>query len=59
MEVDPGGDLGDEDERDDPVDAGAERWPPAGVDDEMVALLPEVLEAVPGVTDDEQPGRCQ
>ena len=55
MEVDPGGDLSDEDERDDQVDACAERWPPTGVDDEVVALLPQVLEAVPDVSDDKQP----
>src|SRR2546421_13121700 len=56
MEVDAGCDLAHEDERNDPVDACAERWPPACVADEVVTFLPEVLEAVSGVADDEQPG---
>src|SRR2546423_13613239 len=49
VEVDAGCDLDDEYKRDDPVDTCAERWPPAGVCDEMVSLLPEVLENVRGV----------
>jgi hypothetical protein len=45
-EVDPRDDLDPDDERDDPVDGGAERWPPSGAGDELAALLPRVLDPV-------------
>ena len=32
----------------DPVDDGAERWPPSGVGDELGVMLPKVLQAVAG-----------
>src|SRR2546430_724972 len=38
MEIDANCDLGDEDDRDDPIYACAERGPPAGIGDETVAL---------------------
>src|SRR4051794_11929818 len=55
VQVDPGRDLDDQDEGDNQVDTCAERGPPAGIGDEMVSLLPEVLEAMPEVSSDEQP----
>src|SRR5690242_21958740 len=48
---------GGEDSGDDPVDGGAERWPPARVPDEVRAVLPQILQAVTGQAEHEQPGR--
>src|SRR5690349_13094350 len=48
---------GGEDSGDDPVDGGAERWPPARVPDEVRAVLPQVLQAVAGQPEHEQPCR--
>jgi hypothetical protein len=45
VEVDAGGDQEHEDCRGDPVDDETERWPPAGVGDMVVAVLPEVFES--------------
>src|ERR1700749_1939438 len=49
--------YGGEDSGDDPVDGGAERWPPARVPDEVRAVLPQILQAVAGQPEHEQPGR--
>src|SRR5262249_54359013 len=49
--------CGGEDSGGDPVDRGAERWPPAGVPDELSAVLPQILQAVPGQSEHEQPRR--
>src|SRR2546423_7746772 len=57
MEVDADGYLDDQDRGHKPVDRGAERWPPAGVVNEVTPLLPEVLEAMTGESDHEQPRR--
>src|SRR5947199_7834529 len=46
-----------EDSGGDPVDRGAERWPPARVPDEVRAVLPQILQAVAGQPEHEQPGR--
>src|ERR1700748_2200800 len=46
-----------EDSGDDPVDGGAERRPPARVPDEVRAVLPQILKAVAGQPQDEQPRR--
>src|SRR3954469_1044157 len=43
----------------DEVDRQTERRPPARVGDELAAVLPQVLEPVPGEADDEQPRRCR
>jgi hypothetical protein len=51
VEVDAGGDQDHQDGRGDPVDDEAERWPPAGVGDIVVAVLPEVFEPVAGEAD--------
>ena len=56
VEVNAGDDLDGDDRRDCPIDHEAERRPPAGVGDELAAVLPEVFEAVAGETRDEQPG---
>src|ERR1700732_5400502 len=48
---------GGEDSGDDPVDGGAERWPPARVTDEVPAVLPQILQAVACQPQHEQPGR--
>jgi hypothetical protein len=50
-----GRDLDDDDRGYDPVDGHAERWPPSGVGDEVAAMLPEILEAVPDKAHDEEP----
>jgi hypothetical protein len=57
VEVDAGGDQEHEDGRGDPVDDEAERWPPAGVGDMVVAVLPEVFESVAGEAEHQQPCR--
>src|SRR5258705_6750848 len=46
-----------EDSGGDPVDGGAERWPPARVPDEVRAVLPQILQAVAGQPEHEQPCR--
>src|SRR6185312_2444354 len=46
-----------EDAGGDPVDGGAERWPPARVPDEVGAVLPQILQAVTGQPEHEQPCR--
>src|SRR4029453_13100488 len=48
---------GGEDRGGDPVDGGAERWPPARVPDEVCAVLPQILQAVAGQPEHEQPCR--
>src|SRR5689334_2479397 len=48
---------GGEDSGGDPVDGGAERWPPARVPDEVRAVLPQILQAVAGQPEHEQPCR--
>ena len=42
-------DCAGEDSGGDPVDRGAERWPPARVPDELGAVLPQILQAVAGL----------
>src|SRR5215475_8613007 len=49
--------CGGEDPGGDPVDRGAERWPPARVPDELSAVLPQILQAVPGQPEHEKPRR--
>src|SRR5205814_9821799 len=56
VEVDARRDLDEEDGGDEPVDGSAEGWPPARIGDELVALLPEVLESVAGKADHQDPG---
>src|SRR3954452_20554259 len=58
MKVDSCGYLDDQDRGDEPVDSGAEWRPPPSVGHVLAAFLPEVLEPVPGVADNEQPHRC-
>src|SRR5207342_245891 len=48
---------GGEDSGGDPVDGGAERRPPARVPDEVCAVLPQILQAVAGQPEHEQPRR--
>src|SRR5215472_14864570 len=55
VEVGAGGDQDHEDRRGYPVDDQAERWPPAGAGDIVVAVLPEVFEPVAGEADYQQP----
>src|SRR5947199_7080765 len=50
-------DLDGEDDGDEPVDSGAERRPPPCAGDVVAALLPEVLETVACVAQDQEPGR--
>src|SRR6266480_5774105 len=50
-------DRGGEDSGGDPVDGGAERWPPARIPDEVRAVLPQILQAVAGQPEHEQPCR--
>jgi hypothetical protein len=52
-----GGDQEHEDRRGYPVHDEAERWPPAGVGDIAVVVLPEVLEPVGGEAEHQQPCR--
>src|SRR4051812_36562076 len=54
-EVQARGDFDDEDRCDHEVDGHAERRPPAGVGDEVGAVLPEVFESVSGQRGDQQP----
>src|SRR4051794_7262020 len=56
-EVETGQDRDGDDRGGDEVDAGAERWPPAGVGDEAGAVLPQVFQAVAGEPGHEQPRR--
>src|SRR5437867_2772006 len=49
--------CGGEDSGGDPVDRGAERWPPARVPDELSAVLPQVLQAVASQPQHNQPRR--
>jgi hypothetical protein len=50
------GEEGDcDDRRDGPIDNEAKRRPPASLGDELVAVLPQVLEPVAGKPSDEQP----
>src|ERR1044072_8411098 len=48
---------GGEDSGGDPVDRGAKRRPPARVPDELSAVLPQILQAVAGQPEHDQPGR--
>src|SRR5882672_1150529 len=57
MKAGSGNDLDGENHGDEPVDGGAERRPPPCPGDVVAALLPEVLETVACVTQDQQPGR--
>jgi len=57
MKSGSGNDLDGENHGDEPVDGGAERRPPPCADDVVAALLPEVLEAVACVAQDQKPGR--
>src|SRR2546430_12797186 len=50
-------DLRDENHGDEPVDGGAERRPPPCAGNVVAALLPEVLEAMACVAQDQEPGR--
>src|SRR6266702_4516468 len=50
-------DLDDENHGDEPVDGGAERRPPPCAGNVVAALLPEVLEAVACVAQNQEPGR--
>src|SRR5690349_9169846 len=52
-----GDDRDGENDGDEPVDGGAERRPPPCAGDVVAALLPEVLEAVACVAQDQEPGR--
>jgi hypothetical protein len=53
MKADPGENLDRDHRRNDPVDDHAEGWPPAGVGDEVSPVLPQVLEAVAGQSNDQ------
>src|SRR3712207_5845726 len=55
LELAAGEDLGGDDGGDGPVDRGAEGRPPARASDELVAVLPEVFDAVGEVGGDEEP----
>src|SRR5690348_10937458 len=57
MEGDSRQQCAGEDAGGDKVDGGAERWPPARVPDEVGAVLPQVLQAVAGQPEHEQPCR--
>src|SRR6266576_5547564 len=57
MKSGSGNDLDGENDGDEPVDGGAERRPPPCPGDVVAALLPEVLETVACVAQDQQPGR--
>src|SRR5437763_15831410 len=50
-------DLDGENDGDEPVDGGAERRPPPCAGDVVAAFLPEVLETMACVAQDEEPGR--
>ena len=50
-------DFNEENYGDEPVDGGAERRPPPCAGDVVAALLPEVLEAMACVAQDQEPGR--
>ena len=50
-------DLHDDDRRDDKVHRHAKRGPPAGVGDEVSAVLPEILQPMADESDYEEPGR--
>src|SRR6185437_15128487 len=52
-----GNDLDGQNDGDEPVDGGAERRPPPCPGDVVAALLPEVLEAMACVANDQEPGR--
>ena len=55
VESNAGDDSGGDDRRRRPVDHETERRPPAGVCDELPAVLPQVFESVAHEADDEQP----
>jgi hypothetical protein len=57
MKSGSGNDLDGENHGDEPVDGGAERRPPPCPGDVVAALLPEVLETVACVAQDQEPGR--
>src|SRR6267154_3645733 len=57
MKAGSGNDLDGENDGDEPVDGGAERRPPPCAGDVVAALLPEVLEAMACVAQDQEPGR--
>src|SRR6185436_11139248 len=57
MKTGSGNDLDGENDGDEPVDGGAERRPPPCPGNVVAALLPEVLETVACVAQDEDPGR--
>src|SRR5947209_10342424 len=50
-------DLDGENDGDEPVDGGAERRPPPCAGDVVAAFLPEVLETMACVAQDQEPGR--
>src|SRR5437773_12009268 len=56
-EVDPRDDLDPDDQRDDPVDGGAERWPPPGAGDVLAALLPRLLDSMGREPERKEPRR--
>src|SRR5688572_16574967 len=57
VEVDSSDDQDNERRCYQPVDGSAERWPPPRVGDKVMTVLPEVLESVAGIGDDEEPSR--
>jgi hypothetical protein len=57
VELNPGEKGGGDDRRHCPIDNKAKRRPPASVGDELVAVLPQILEPVTSEPSDEQPRR--
>src|SRR4051812_38476225 len=57
MKSGSGNDLDGENHGDEPVDGGAEGRPPPRADDVVAAFLPETLETVACVAQDQEPGR--
>ena len=55
VELNAGEEGGSDDRRHCPIDNKAKRRPPASVSDELVAVLPQILEPVAGEPCDEQP----